>query len=104
MIITESKPFGMIKDKLKKTDKISLNACNECAKLCGTGGEEGLKNMETKLKEAGFEVVNKLLFAPLCDKDLDKKVMKNLKGNTILVLACDAGFYNIKKLFKNKSL
>ena len=106
MIITESKPFGMIQNELKKSDKIIIVSCNECAKLCGTGGEEGAKDMENKLKKAGFRVVDKVVFAPICDKDLDKKVLKQKKieANTMIILACDAGIYNVKRLFKNQKV
>jgi hypothetical protein len=100
MIITETKPFGMIKAELKKDDKISIVACNLCAKKCGTGGREGLDEMKEELKENGYNVVDEFLFAPVCDKDLDKKIIKP-KGNIILSLACDAGSSNIKRLFKN---
>ncbi|RJS74460.1 hypothetical protein CW714_01525 [Methanophagales archaeon] len=102
MIVTEKKPFGMIKAKLKKSDKISIVSCNMCARLCETGGKEGLEEIKEKLKEDGYNPVDEFLFSPVCDRTMVKKVVKP-KGNVILVLACDAGFVNIKSEFKNKT-
>ena len=104
MIITETIPFGMIKAELKKNDKISIVSCNQCARLCGTGGKEGLKEMKEDLKKEGYTTADEFVFAPVCDKDLDKKILKKIKGNVILVLACDAGVLNLKTMFKNKKV
>ena len=103
MIITETKPFGMIKVELKKDDKISIVSCNQCARLCETGGKEGLEEMKEELKEEGYTTVDEFLFAPVCDRDLDKKIVKP-KGNVILVLACDAGVLNLRGIFKDKKV
>ena len=104
MIITETKPFGMIKAELKKDDKISIISCNQCARMCGTGGKEGLEEMKEDLEKEGYNTVDEFIFAPVCDKDLDKKILKNLKGNVILVLACDAGVLNLETMFKTKKV
>ncbi|MCD6478040.1 MAG: hypothetical protein J7K87_03480 [Candidatus Aenigmarchaeota archaeon] len=103
MIITDMKPFGILKAELKKDDRISIVSCNECARLCGTGGKEGLEEMKKLLMDNGYNVVDTFLLAPVCDKDLDKRVVKP-HGNVILVLACDSGYHNIKILFKDKKV
>ena len=43
MIITQSKPYGVIRSQLDKKDKIGLVTCNTCARMCETGGEEQMK-------------------------------------------------------------
>ena len=80
MIITDFKPFGLIKNKLSKKDKIGIVSCNSCVKKCETGGEEVMKQFELRLKK------------------------EELKGDTTIVLACDAGVYNLKKLFPKKKI
>jgi len=79
MIITETKPFGLIKAQLKKEDKITIVSCNMCARMCGTGGKEGLEEMKKKLKEEDYNVVDEFLFSPVCDKDLVSKKQSNQK-------------------------
>ena len=103
MIITETKPFGMIRAKLKKSDRISLVVCNTCAKMCGTGGKKGLDEIEEDLKKTGYNVVDSFLSILVCNKNIIKKTIKP-KGNIILVLACDAGVYCIKKLCRGKTV
>jgi hypothetical protein len=103
MIITETKPFGMIKAELEKDDKISLISCNMCARMCGTGGEEGLEEIKEDLEKQGYHVVDEFLFAPVCDSGMVKKTAKP-KGNAILVLACDSGTFNVRKLFEDRKI
>lgn len=88
---------------MKKSDKISIVSCNNCARLCGTGGKEGLQEMKKKLKENGYIAVDDFVFSPVCDRDLDKKVIKP-KGNVVLMLACDAGVRNVERLFKRRKV
>lgn len=96
MIVTEMLPYGLIKSKLEEGDKISVVACNTCARMCETGGKKAIKKISKKLEEDNFEIVEKDVIGVACDMDQLKK--KKYKGNTVLVLACDAGVYNLKKL------
>lgn len=97
MIITESLPFEEITSQLKKSDEIGIISCNACAKLCGTGGEEVMKKLASKLKKEKFKVVDIDLIGTPCNYDQLNK--SQLHGNVQIVLACDGGMYNLKKLF-----
>jgi hypothetical protein len=102
MIITESKPFGMIKAQLNKKDKIGIVSCNSCVRICETGGKEAMKELADRLKKEGFNVVDMDLIGMACDFDQLKK--DELKGDITIALACDAGVYNLKKLFPNRKI
>lgn len=102
MIITELKPYGMIKSQLNKKDKIGIVSCNACARRCETGGKKEMKIMAARLKKDGFNVVDTDLIGIACNFDQLKK--DELHGNTTIVLACDAGVYNLKKLFPRKKI
>jgi len=102
MIITEMLPYGMIKSQLKSTDKISIVSCNSCARMCETGGKEAMDKLAKRLEKEKFNVVEKELIGAACDIDQVKKI--KYKGNTIIVLACDAGVYNLKKLLPKKKV
>jgi len=102
MIITKSKSYREIKSKLKKSDKIGIISCNACARMCDTGGEKKMKELAQKLKKEGFEIVDSDLIGIACDFDQLKK--DELKGQINIVLACDSGVYNIKKLFPKKKI
>ena len=97
MIVQKAKPYSKIKSELKKSDKIGILSCNACARLCGIGGEKGMKEMERKLTKDGFNVVDSDLIGTPCNSALLKK--SELKGTTNVVLACDAAVYNLKKMF-----
>lgn len=102
MIITEQKPYGMIRTQLTKEDKISIVSCNTCVRICETGGEKAMNELADKLSKDGFTVLNKDLIGAACDFDQIKD--KKVGGNAIIVLACDAGIYNLKKLFPEKKI
>jgi len=97
MIVTKSHPYSKIKSQLKKSDKIGIISCNACSRLCGTGGEKLMQQLANKLKKDGFNIVDMDLIGIPCDFDQLQK--SQLHGNVQLVMACDAGVYNLKKLF-----
>ena len=102
MIITGIKPYGLIKSKLSKKDQIGIISCNSCPKICETGGEKEMKKLARRLKKDGFNVVDMDLIGRACDFDLLKK--DELHGTTTIVLACDAGAYNLHKLFPKRKI
>ncbi len=102
MIITEIKPYGLIKSQLNKKDKIGIVSCNSCPRICETGGKEEMEKLAKRLKENGFDVVDMDLIGRACDFDLLKK--DELNGTSTIVLSCDAGIYNLKKLFPKRKI
>jgi len=102
MIITKSKSYKEIKSQLKKTDKIGIVSCNTCVRMCETGGQKEMDKLEFKLKKDGFNVIDKDLIGVACDFDQLKK--DELNGNVTIVLACDSGVYNLKKLFPKRKI
>jgi muramoyltetrapeptide carboxypeptidase LdcA involved in peptidoglycan recycling len=97
MIVSTLKPYKEIKSKLKKTDKIGIISCNACARMCGVGGKEVMEKLASKLQKEGFNIVDKDLIGAPCDFDQLNK--NQLHGNVQIVLACDAGVYNLKRIF-----
>ena len=102
MIITKQKSYKEIKSKLKKGDSIGIVSCNTCVRRCDTGGEKVMRELARKLKKDGYNVVDTDLIGVACDFDQLKK--DELKGDVNIVLACDSGAYNLKKLFPKKKL
>ena len=102
MIITDSKPYGLLKTMFSKSDKIGIVSCNTCAKMCETGGQKGMDRLAKRLKDDDFNVVGKKLISIACDLSLIKK--EEIKGDVIIALTCDAGVYALKKLLPNKKI
>ena len=97
MIVTKAFPYSVIKKQLKKSDEVGVISCNACARLCGTGGEKGMVRLSKQLKKDGFNVVDMDLIGTPCNYDLLNK--SQLHGSVQILLACEAGLYNLKKLF-----
>jgi len=97
MIITKKRSYSEIKKKLNKKDKIGIISCNACARMCKTGGILEMQELAKKLKKDKFNVVDMDLIGIACDFDQLKK--DELHGDTQIVLACDSGVYNLKKIF-----
>ncbi len=102
MVITESRPYGVIKAQLKKSDKIGIVTCNTCTRVCETGGEKEMNELAKRLKEDGFNVVDTDVIPVACNIDQARK--PKYEGDILIVLACEAGAYSLKKLFPNKKI
>ena len=73
MIITNNKPYGVIKGMLKKRKKTGIIACNSCARACETGGKDKMEELAERLKIDGFDIVQTNLIPMACNVDLVKK-------------------------------
>ena len=108
MIITEKKPFGLIKAALNnvRARKILIVSCDMCARICETGGSKGAIELKERLEKEGYKVDKILIFGPLCNERIVKSFLadKKIESDTIIVLACDAGAFCIKKLFPKKNI
>ena len=100
MIVTSSKPYGMIRAMLKKWKKVGVVSCNSCARACETGGKEKMEEFANRLKQDGFEVVDTELLPMACNIDAAKK--PSYQADYLVVLACDSGVCTLQSLFPNK--
>jgi hypothetical protein len=100
MIVTESKPYGVVRGALKKWKKIGIVSCNSCARACETGGRAKLDEMAERLKKDGFEVVDMELVPMACNIEAVKR--PNYQGEMLVALACDAGVCTLQSLFPSK--
>ena len=100
MIVTSSKPYGVIKGMLKKWKKIGIVSCNSCARVCETGGREKADELAARLRQDGFEVVDVEVLPMACNVDAARR--PNYKGDLLVVLACDSGAYTLQSLFPTK--
>jgi len=102
MIVTASKPYGLIRAELKKGEKIGIVSCNSCPKKCETGGQEAMDELAARLRKDGFEVVDTDLIGAACD--YSQLQGKEMKGDVTVMLACDAGVNNLKKLLPKRKV
>ena len=101
MIITEQKPIAEIIDSLKKSTKIFLIGCGECAATCKTGGEPEVRKMKAELEAHGKTVIGYCIpNAPCVAAQIKAELAKNLKelrqADAVLVLACGLGVQSFK--------
>ncbi len=66
MIITKKKTSEQILSSLKKSKRVFLIGCAQCATVCKTGGEEQVNEMESDLQSKGLEVTGKAILDPAC--------------------------------------
>ena len=100
MIITSSKPYGVIRGSLRKWKKIGLIACNSCARVCETGGKKKLDELTERLKKDGFDIVGSDLVPLVCNIDAVKR--RSYEADYLLILACDSGVFTVQSLLPNK--
>jgi hypothetical protein len=102
MIITIARPYGVIKGLLKKWKKISVVACNSCARACETGGKKSMEKLVEKLRNDGFEIVDEDVVPMACNVDFAKKGDYN--GDMFVVMACDSGVATFQSLYRSKRI
>ena len=102
MIITNSKPYGVIRGMLKKWKKTGIVSCNSCARACETGGREKMEGLAERLKKDGFDVVETHLVPMACNIDLAKK--PEYEGDVLVILACGSGVFTYQELFPSKKI
>jgi len=100
MIVTNAKPYGVVRGMLKKWKKIGIVSCNSCARVCETGGREKMEKLAERLKKDGFEVVDTELVPMCCAIDAVKR--PNYQADMLVVLACDSGVFTLQSLFPSK--
>jgi len=107
MIITSSKPYGVVRGMLKKWKKIGIVSDRRgrrrggtCARACETGGRERMEALADRLKQDGFEVVDTELVPMACNIDAVKR--PNYQGDMLIALACDSGLCTLQSLFPSK--
>lgn len=102
MIVTDSKPYGLIKGMLKKWKKTGIVSCNSCARVCETGGKEKMEELAERLKNDGYDVVNTEVIPMVCSINLVKR--PKYEADVLVVLACDSGVYTLQTLFPSKKI
>jgi hypothetical protein len=102
MIVTTSKPYGIIKGMLKKWKKIGIVSCNCCARACETGGRKKMEQLAERLRNDGYDVLSTDLIPMTCNINLAKK--PKYEADTLIVLACDSGVYTLQDLFPEKTI
>jgi hypothetical protein len=109
MIVTENKPWEEVKAALEdyKAKNIVLVSCNVCAAKVGTGGTEGAKKMEDKLRENGYSVSTTIVVDEPCDDRMVKQAFRKIKdeinsSDVVLSLACGLGTQAMNKVMRDK--
>jgi len=107
MIVTKKKNFQELKENIKNYNSFFLIGCSECATLCGTGGEEQIKELIEILQSENKEVTGSIVVKSGCQVLGTKKELKPYKeviekADCILVMSCGAGTQTIVELFENK--
>ncbi len=100
MIITSSKPYGMVRGMLRKWKTVGVISCNSCARACETGGKEKMEELAARLKADGFNVTDTDLVPMACNLDLAKRT--EYKSDYLVVLACDSGVCTFQSVFPSK--
>jgi ferredoxin len=107
VIITKKKDFQELLENIRNYRSFFLIGCSECASLCGTGGEEQVKELTEALKSEGKEVTGGIVAKTGCQVLGTKKELKQYKEELdstecILIMSCGAGTQAAVEIFEDK--
>lgn len=100
MILTKSLDYENITKNLSKEDDIiAIIGCNTCIRVAGAGGPEKLKELAMKLKRDGYNVKEGFMLPIACMEPYLFTAKLANGVNTVISLACSAGYSNMKRNF-----
>ncbi|MBD3342140.1 MAG: 5,10-methylenetetrahydrofolate reductase [Candidatus Lokiarchaeota archaeon] len=109
VVITTKKPDEEVFEALEnyKIKKIAIVSCGTCAALCQTGGTEGAKEWEDKLKEKGYEITAVIVSEDVCDNRVMRKDLRKIddelsESDGIITLSCGLGVHSIVHTLEKK--
>lgn len=108
MIVTKQKNFDLIL-RAAGNRSLFIIGCNECATLCGTGGENEVIAMKKAIEERNIPVTGWVILEPACHLQNDKRLLKTYvkeldRAEKILVLACGNGVQTIAEMVDDKEI
>jgi len=108
MIVTKQKNFQAILSAVG-SGPVFIAGCNECAELCGTGGENQVLAMKKALEEKNIQVTGWIVLEPACHLQNDKRLLKSHeneidRAKKILVLSCGNGAQTVAELATTKEI
>ncbi|GBD99436.1 hypothetical protein BMS3Abin07_01473 [bacterium BMS3Abin07] len=109
MIITQKRELSRLLENVENYRSFFLIGCSECATLCGTGGEEQVKELTGVLRGKGKEVTGGIVARTGCQVLGTKKELKEHKEaldktECILVMSCGAGTQSAVEIFEDKAV
>jgi hypothetical protein len=109
LIVTEQKTFDEILRMLEPFKKIFVMGCGTCSTVVQTGGEEQVKQMAERLREAGKEVVGVTVVETPCDARILRRDTRKVKdaiesSDAILCMMCGAGVQDVVEHLKKPSV
>jgi ferredoxin len=108
MIVSKQKNFDVILQAVG-TGPVFIVGCNECATLCGTGGETQVLAMKKALEAQQIRVTGFVILEPACHLQNDKRMLKTHTkeleaAKKILMLSCGSGVQTVAELLRNKEV
>jgi ferredoxin len=108
MIVTRQKDFKAIL-RTVGNNPVFIVGCNECAKLCGTGGETEVLAMKQAFEKEHIPVTGWVVLEPACHLQNDKRLLKSHEGEIakaekILILACGNGIQTVAEVVDAKEV
>lgn len=104
MVFTKLLSYELITGELSKESTISIISCNNCVRVAGTGGEKKMKELAFKLKEDGYNVKDGFLITKACPQPYMGSVRLGPLVDTLIVLACNAGWSTANRVFPGKKI
>lgn len=109
MIFSKVLPYNdIVKQLNSQKPEIAIISCNGCARVCGSGGLKGAENLRFKLIRDGYKVTDVIVVLYACSetsiRELKRKIKLTPEVETIISLACSAGWACISRNFPDKKV
>lgn len=102
--ITRLRPMDDIVQDLDPKEPIAVISCNNCVKVCGSGGEGVWEPFCDDLRERGFRIEDRVLITNPCSRAYLEDLSLSSAVKACVMLACDGAMKGFETVFPDIKL
>ena len=97
--ITRLRPMDDIVQDLDPKEPIAVISCNNCVKVCGSGGEGVWEPFCDDLRERGFRIEDRVLITNPCSRGYLENLSLSPVVKACVMMACDGAENGFRTLY-----
>ena len=102
--ITRPRPMDDIVDDLDPREPIAVISCNNCVKVCGSGGEGVWEPFCEELRQRGFRIEDRVLITNPCSRKYLEDLTLSPGVKACVMISCDGAMKGFQTVFPHVRL
>ena len=103
-VITRLRPMDDIVEDLDPREAIAVISCNNCVKVCGSGGEGAWEPFCEELAKRGFRIEDRFLITNPCSRAYLENLSLSPTVKACVMMACDGAMKGFQTAYPDVKL